>query len=65
MFGRKMPEQKKMKKKDLWKYLKTKEGKQRFKEWSIKKGAENMAKWKVKYLKDEEKRSQVAVKAKS
>jgi hypothetical protein len=54
-----------MKKKDLWKYLKTKEGKQRFKEWSIKKGAENMAKWKVKYLKDEEKRSQVAVKAKS
>ena len=40
---------KKMKKKDMWKYLKTREGKLRFKEWSKEKSAKNMAMWKEKY----------------
>jgi len=34
----------------MWKYLKTKEGKLRFKEWSKEKSALNMAMWKTKYL---------------
>ncbi len=41
--------EKKVNKKDMWKYLKTREGKLRFKEWSKEKSAENMAMWKAKY----------------
>ena len=41
-------EVKRKKKSGLWKYLKTKEGKLKFKEWSHKKAESNMESWRAR-----------------